>query len=165
MRYEVRTSSHSFWAGLPVLLFGLLCLLAYSSWIGSAPGLIIGTAIATSYRAIELEPARRRYRNFTWVLGWHAGTWEPLPPTTRVVLKPHSDTIVYAASHCGRYGTESYISSSGRYEHLTLLLSVPNSIIGEVMEEFPLVQRRRAIAVGQELAEALGVPLLILEGV
>ncbi|MCC3159553.1 hypothetical protein LJ737_20090 [Hymenobacter sp. 15J16-1T3B] len=163
MIHEVRTSARSFWAGLPVLLFGVFALLAAPA-VGCLL-LLIGAAIATSYRAVELDIARRRYRNFTWVLGWHAGRWAPLPPTTRVVLKPHSDTIVYAASRRGRFGTDSYISSSGRYEHLTLLLSVPDSIIGEVMEEFTLRQRARAIAVGQRLAEVLGVPLLVLEGV
>lgn len=145
-------------------LLGLGALLWQVTPLVGAPLLLIGAGLASSFECLRFDLARRRYGYFTWILGWPAGRWGPLPATTRVVLKPHSDIVVYDAHRHGRQGAV-HVDSSGRYHHLTLLLSVPGSTIGEVLAEFTLRRRAQAVATGQQIAKLLGVPLLILDGV
>lgn len=111
---------------------------------------------AVSYRGVDVDVEQRRYRNFTWVLGIHVGAWQLLPVATRVVLKPHSDSIVYASSR------RSSTYNTRRYEHFTLLLSLPDAIIGEVIEEFTLDQHFHAVSAGEQLAELLQIPFINL---
>lgn len=150
-----------------LVLLGLSALLWPVTPLVGAPLLLIGAGLASSYEGLSFDLTRRRYRYFTWILGWPAGRWQPLPATTRVVLKPHSDIVVYDAHRHGSAPRSSsvHIDSSGRYHHLTLLLSVPGSVIGEVLSEYPLRRRAQAVATGRRIAGLLGVPLLIMDGV
>lgn len=153
---EIQTTPRNWSNGAICLVLGLL-ILTKAPVLGLM-SLGIGLTLATTYQGIEFDLQRRRYRNFFWVLGYYGGSWQRLPATSRVVLKPHSDVVIR------RSGSMAGNAASERYQHLTLLLSVPGSIIGEVMAEFPLRQRQRAVATGQWIADLLGVPLLILEG-
>lgn len=143
---------------LPVLL-GLLCLARNEHVVVGLALTVVGLVLATSYQGLELDVASQRYRQFHWLLGLRLGSWQRLPKAVRVVLKPHSDILTRST------GSRNGSSRTGRYAHLTLLLSIPGSIIGEVMAEFPLAGRARAVAVGEQLAGLLGVPLLLVEGV
>lgn len=156
MRYAIQSSPRAVLLAVPPLVVALPCFLTGQHLLIGALSLLLSAALGSSYDGIELDVFEQRYRHFTWVLGRHLGRWNALPPTTRVVIKPHSDYIETRGS--------SGSPSSRRYEHLTLLLSIPGSVIGEVLAEYPLSARSWALAVGQELADALQVPLLVLEG-
>ncbi|KAA9327149.1 hypothetical protein F0P96_18100 [Hymenobacter busanensis] len=156
MVYSVIITPRRLSRGWLMLVFGLLiCLKA-----PPLAALCIGWAVALSfsYEGIEVDLSDRRYRHFTWLLGLAIGSWQPLPPVQRVVLKAHSDIITSSTGSRTNYTSE-------RYQHLTLLLSVPDSIIGEVIREFGTGQNAQAIAVGQQLADVLQVPFVVMPDV
>ncbi|MCC2546675.1 hypothetical protein LJY25_09500 [Hymenobacter sp. BT175] len=156
MTYPIKTSSGPVAVGIAVALIGLLLLL--SPYRGLAVAcLTVAAACVSSYHGIELDVGRQRYRSFTRVLGVHFGSWLHLCPCVRVVLKAHSDMMVHPN------GSRSLPAE--RNEHLTLLLATPGTSIGQVMAEFTLYHREKALSVGKQLAAALQVPFVVMSDV
>ncbi|KAA9327139.1 hypothetical protein F0P96_18045 [Hymenobacter busanensis] len=156
MTHGIKTGPYYWGRALPPLGFGLV-------FLQHLPLLAVGcfafaALVASSYSGLEIDRRNHRYRNFLLLFGIRFGSWYALALATRVVLKAHSDTI--------RYHTRRGVARPWkRYEHLTLLLSIPDSIIGEAMEEFALRDRKYALQAGQQLAAALQIPFVVMDDV
>ncbi|WP_400190297.1 hypothetical protein [Hymenobacter sp. B81] len=143
--------------GLATAGIGLLSLVKLPLLAGGL--LVLGGLVAVGYEGVELDLPGRRFRHFTGLLGARFGLWLPLPAVARVVLKTHSDILVYDTDR------RSAAVPNRRQRHLTLLLSVPNVAIGQVIGEFALADQTQARAAGQQLAEALQVPFVVMPDV
>jgi hypothetical protein len=118
-------------------------------WLVATAITATGVIMLTSYEGITIDRPGRRYRNYTWLLGWRSGEWQRLPPLTRVTLTPYTATQTYANG----IAPGITVRESGQYR---VLLSVQNSAVGIIAAIRPKAQAEQQAAY---LSDILDIPV------
>ncbi|QDA61375.1 hypothetical protein [Hymenobacter jejuensis] len=116
--------------------------------------LIVACVLGFSSTDFALDPSRRRYRYFATVLGMKVGTWQPLPPVNRVVVKFFSELPI-----AGRRGWQV----NNPVHYYIVMLSVGQSAKGIIVKKFHESEKPEALELADELAAYLDVEVALFE--
>lgn len=120
------------------------------NWLLGLFGLLLALSAGFLYKGLGFDLDARCYRVYTGLFKWKFGAWEHLPTICGVTIKYFS--VLSTSGRQGRMRTDKI----GEY---ILILSVSGSIQGIVLQRFSLNQKEYALALGNQIAQFMQVPL------
>lgn len=124
--------------------------------IASTVSLVAAFAVFTHYEGFSMEFDQLRYRPYTWVLGFHFGKWQKLPPIAHVVVKPFQRKHGFTVSNYPELVKLNFVATEQSYQ---VLLSVVDSQIGIIAA---YASQKKAFAIAAELSQLLDLEVLAL---
>ena len=127
-------------------LYWLYC----GSWFLGLSGLLLGVSLGFVYKGLGFDLIDKRYRIYIGFFQWRFGTWQSLPVIVGVTVKYFSELAT--SGKPGRMRTDKV----GCY---ILMLSVQQSSMGIILQEFPLNQQEYVMGLGEQIASAFRAPI------
>ena len=120
------------------------------NWLTGLLGLFIGLTMDFMDKGIAFDLSRKRYKNYSGLLGLKLGTWEALPAVSGITIKYFSEIVT--SGKPGRIRQD-------KAGHYVLMLSISHSATGLILERFAVDEENYVIMLGEKISAIFNVPL------